>query len=266
MARKPPVHAADENLTNFSQLNLDFRRTRVHTVLNRRGGVAKMQLNSSKQNRRGPDPALLSLPGTRGRRPERTRDRAAKQQALLSAAKRLFAQRGYDATTTREIAAQAGCAEGLIHRYFKGKAGLFLALIQHRDSQIRSQVSRTFPQSSKFDDEILRLVEAEIDHMWEDREFLKVIIPRALHDPSVGKIFFRVATSRSTSAVVERLRRLPDCAHMGTDQLEAYARLVDLLGFSFGFLRPVLMGQDHLEAKKSALRLAKTLVRQHTAA
>ncbi len=64
--------------------------------------------------------------------PKRKRDRAGKQQALMLAAAKLFAHRGYEVTTTREIAARAGCAEGLIHRYFKGKAGLFLALIHSR--------------------------------------------------------------------------------------------------------------------------------------
>jgi len=57
----------------------------------------------------------------------RTRNRAAREAALITAAGKLFASRGYEATTTREIAACADCAEGLIHRYFKGKSGLLLA-------------------------------------------------------------------------------------------------------------------------------------------
>jgi AcrR family transcriptional regulator len=65
-------------------------------------------------------------------RSARTRDRAGKKQALIDAALKLFASKGYDATTTREIAACAGCAEGLIHRYFSGKAGLLPALMELR--------------------------------------------------------------------------------------------------------------------------------------
>jgi AcrR family transcriptional regulator len=48
----------------------------------------------------------------------RKRDRAGKQRALMMAALHLFAAKGFEATSTREIAAAAGCAEGLIHRYF----------------------------------------------------------------------------------------------------------------------------------------------------
>ena len=63
------------------------------------------------------------------------RNRRAREQALIEAASKLFASRGFEATTTREIAAKAGCAEGLIHRYFQSKAGLLLAIIQARVSQ-----------------------------------------------------------------------------------------------------------------------------------
>jgi AcrR family transcriptional regulator len=59
---------------------------------------------------------------------KRKRNRVVRERALLAAASKLFASRGYEATTTREIAARAGCAEGLIHRYFKSKAGLLLAI------------------------------------------------------------------------------------------------------------------------------------------
>jgi AcrR family transcriptional regulator len=221
-----------------------------------------MELSFSKPSRRQVEPAFLTNPSHTGIKPERKRDRAAKQLALMQAAKTLFARRGYDATTTREIAAHAGCAEGLIHRYFNGKAGLFLGVVQYRISQEVAELNDRLPLAANFEDEIARLVDWEIERMWEDRDFLKVIIPRALLDPAVGKVLFQVATSRSIPAIVDRLRRFKDYSHLGQEALEAYARLVDLLGFSFGFLRPVLMGQDHTEAKKSAMKLVKVLVRQ----
>ena len=68
-------------------------------------------------------------------RPGRVRNRAIREESLVAAAGRLFASRGYEATTTRQIASEAGCAEGLIHRYFQGKEGLLLALIRSRTSR-----------------------------------------------------------------------------------------------------------------------------------
>jgi AcrR family transcriptional regulator len=46
------------------------------------------------------------------------RDPTARRHALISAATKLFASCGYEAGTMQGIAAGAGCAQGLIHRYF----------------------------------------------------------------------------------------------------------------------------------------------------
>lgn len=47
--------------------------------------------------------------------------------AILDAARRLFAERGYDATTLRGIARAAGVDPALVHHYFDGKHELFVA-------------------------------------------------------------------------------------------------------------------------------------------
>jgi AcrR family transcriptional regulator len=60
-------------------------------------------------------------------RPPRARDAAASKQALLEAAQSLFGQRGFEATTTREIGERAGVDAALIARYFGSKADLYIA-------------------------------------------------------------------------------------------------------------------------------------------
>ena len=54
------------------------------------------------------------------------------RQALIDAAARLFAKRGYDATQTPDIAAEAGVSTGAFYRYFRDKHAILLeALAQH---------------------------------------------------------------------------------------------------------------------------------------
>lgn len=52
------------------------------------------------------------------------------QDLLLTAAQQLFAERGYERVTTREIAERAGVDASLIARYFGSKAGLYLAALR----------------------------------------------------------------------------------------------------------------------------------------
>jgi AcrR family transcriptional regulator len=60
-----------------------------------------------------------------GRRPGPTQT----PDAILAAARELFAERGYQATSVRSIAAAAGVNAALIHHYFGTKANLFVAAL-----------------------------------------------------------------------------------------------------------------------------------------
>jgi AcrR family transcriptional regulator len=60
----------------------------------------------------------------------RRRDAAASREALLAAASALFHDRGYEATTVRDIGERAGVDPALIARYFGGKEGLYLASME----------------------------------------------------------------------------------------------------------------------------------------
>lgn len=60
---------------------------------------------------------------------KRSRDASATRGALLGAAQRLFGQKGYEPTTTREIGEAAGVDPALIARYFGSKADLYLAAV-----------------------------------------------------------------------------------------------------------------------------------------
>lgn len=62
----------------------------------------------------------------------RPRDAARSRELLLSAAHDLFAERGFERTTTREIGERAGVDAALIARYFGNKTKLYLAVMQAR--------------------------------------------------------------------------------------------------------------------------------------
>lgn len=60
-----------------------------------------------------------------GRRPGPTTSR----EEILAAARRLFSERGFDATTIRAIAAEAGVNQGLVHHFFSTKEQIFVAAV-----------------------------------------------------------------------------------------------------------------------------------------
>jgi AcrR family transcriptional regulator len=63
----------------------------------------------------------------RGRRPQGSPDA---RQAMLGAARELFAERGFERTTMRAVGTRAGVDPALIYHYFADKDGLLTAVVE----------------------------------------------------------------------------------------------------------------------------------------
>src|SRR5512139_4068434 len=72
---------------------------------------------------------LRREPTTHHRARER-RDPEATRRALLRAGAFLFAERGFDGVSTEEVAARAGVNKALISYHFRGKRGLYAAILE----------------------------------------------------------------------------------------------------------------------------------------
>jgi AcrR family transcriptional regulator len=70
------------------------------------------------------------------RKRERTRDR------IVDAAYEVLAEKGYDATTFKEIARSAEAAQGLIHYYFGSKDRLLLEVLKEASERTREEMQR----------------------------------------------------------------------------------------------------------------------------
>jgi AcrR family transcriptional regulator len=73
---------------------------------------------------------------TKGSAPRR-RSRAATQEAILLAAEQVFALRGFDGTSVREVGERAGVTHALVHRYFGTKDDLYKAVLARNEDVIR---------------------------------------------------------------------------------------------------------------------------------
>ncbi len=67
------------------------------------------------------------------------------RQHILETAIRLFATKGYEETTMRDIAAEAECSLGLAYRYFARKEDLVLALYQDLAAKSEAEVETLEP-------------------------------------------------------------------------------------------------------------------------
>lgn len=64
----------------------------------------------------------------------------ATQRELISAARRLFAERGYQATSTAELVREAGVTRGALYHHYAGKDALFRAVFERIEQEIHQRV------------------------------------------------------------------------------------------------------------------------------
>lgn len=119
--------------------------------------------------------------GTRGRKGERAR------QSILESALRLFGSKGYETTTMRDIAAEAGYSPGLTYRYFTGKEELVMMLYQNLAEELDSYAS-SLPSAS-LADRFYTTVARFLELMEPHREALGALFGTALNPRSHVGVF-----------------------------------------------------------------------------
>lgn len=109
------------------------------------------------------------------------------QQRILDAALALFASKGYEETTMRDIAAAADCSLGLTYRYFASKEDLILELYRWLAEQLEQQVSQlpTGSMSNRFQSLMRGLLEVMTPH----RRTLGALFGAALDPHSRAGLF-----------------------------------------------------------------------------
>ena len=74
-------------------------------------------------------------------RPGQTAQGAAARDRLYATAIELIAARGYEATTLRDIAKEAGVSVGLLYRYFPSKQAVIIALYDELSADYARQAA-----------------------------------------------------------------------------------------------------------------------------
>src|ERR671921_1055975 len=81
----------------------------------------------------------------------RERKKRAARQAIAAAARRLFAERGFDAVTVAEIAAAADVSEKTVFNHFATKEDLAFAGREERLNRLLADIAQRPPDTSVLD-------------------------------------------------------------------------------------------------------------------
>src|SRR6476660_9653960 len=108
---------------------------------------------------------------------EDTRDR------IYNAALALFRERGFDATTMRDIASAAGMSLGAAYHYFPSKEALVMDYYEWMQSEHERRFSVAVPRDADFKTKLGALFNTKLDMLGQDRKLLAALF-RNLGDPT----------------------------------------------------------------------------------
>lgn len=185
---------------------------------------------------------------------KRANTKAANRRAILTAARRIFALIGYEATTVRDIIRETDLASGTFYNYFKSKEEVFQAIAEDSTQRFRAHLSDVRARANSLEDYILNAFNAYFSFIARENE--EAIRAGAPHLALIG---VRVDTPEML-AVAEEIRA--DLERALTDDAAAGLDLEYLTAAAIGIARE--MGDYMLQRRpvdvEGATRFASNLV------
>ena len=168
-----------------------------------------------------PDGDIGHTPPARRRQADRS---AATRAALLTAARRLFAEKGFAATGREEIVDAAGVTRGAMYHHFANKEDLFRAVYIELETEIVSDVTSAAAEGGDAMDRLRRGAHAFLDAAL-DRAVQRVVLIDA---PSVLGWEERQAISESygLGLVREGLQAVMDAGAVDAQPVEPLAHVL----------------------------------------
>ena len=130
----------------------------------------------------------------RGRPPGQTAQGAAARQRLYDIAIKRMAEHGYQSTTLRDVAKEAGVSVGLLYRYFPNKRAVIIALYDELSLEYARQ-AQEMPRG-KWRDRFLFALNTSLQVLEPHRVALRALIPVLVGDPEEGVFAESAAFSR----------------------------------------------------------------------
>jgi AcrR family transcriptional regulator len=126
-----------------------------------------------------------------------------RREQLLHIAVKLFSEKGFSGTTTREIAVHAGISEAMVFRHFANKDELYKAILDHKACDGGMTVfpweSELFTQLMAAKDDygvFYNLALNALENHKRDFDFVRLLLHSALEGHELAEMFFEQFVSR----------------------------------------------------------------------
>jgi AcrR family transcriptional regulator len=151
------------------------------------------------------------------------------RQRILSAALKLFHDRGFEAATMRDIADEAGVATGAAYYYFPSKDAIVMEFYRRSSDEMQGKIEEALDGASGLEDRLLAVIRVKWAHFAPHRRIMRALL-RSGADPGYPLSPFSAQTREIRAIDIGWFRRIViDCGLRIPRDLEPH--LPDVLWF-----------------------------------
>src|SRR5690606_20327013 len=171
------------------------------------------------------------------------------EDKIKEAARKVFTQKGYAATRTRDIAEEAGINLALLNYYFRSKEKLFEIVIMEKMQILLGKVGPILmDEKTSIEEKVERVAEHYIDTLMANPDIPLFVLGEIRNNPDKFANLVKTKTNITNSALFKQLAaRRPD-----TDPLHFIFNMLGLVIFPF-IGKPLIQLITGLEPSKAAL-------------
>jgi AcrR family transcriptional regulator len=189
-----------------------------------------------------------------GRR-KRSGRRSVARERVLDAALQVFAEKGFSAATTRDIAKAADVNEVTLFRHFETKGALFAAVLSERSPLVEISKTVSFDIEGRIEDVVVGSVKTVLKVLRSNRHLFMVLIGDAWRQPNVRPVVGEQTFRRGLDFLMDFMEAQMDAGRLRRMDPEVPARAL------MGMVQSYFINNDLLEGRRPDAAKEEKLIR-----
>lgn len=172
----------------------------------------------------------------------------ARRNQILDAAAKVFAERGFHPTTIKDIAKEAGIADGTIYNYFKNKSALLIGIFERMRDTIMTQT----PLPNTDEMELEQMLGAFLSHPFmalqaDNFALFRVVMSEMMVNEELRALYYQQILEPTLQLAEAHLQGLADKNKLSYDVIPLLVRTIS--GMVTGLMLEAILGDEILTEK-----------------
>lgn len=137
------------------------------------------------------------------------------EEAILEAAKKMFAEKGFKGATTTLIAAEAGVTHAMLHYYFRTKEQIFLKVAESYVQEMKENIKLVMDNNKSFEDVVSDAIGTIFDFFLNNRGRIAVFMEVAKEHPELMQDLGSELSAFAADSLSPHTKRFEQAAREG---------------------------------------------------